>query len=324
MPPLFWRRAWTRVSFLKRLSGLTLEPSQADAGVERWICSLRDTRVRARAPQESDCLPKTRATSGRRSDASSSPRASRLSSSKTSMPISPARSRKLGVSFSGLVTTLRQDSLQRRKSATRNFGTDFSRWPSPDAQIFNDGESQASQALRAAHLKAKGINGNGAGVTLAMVAANWPTLTAADSRSTKATNAKAGVTLSEAVETLPTLWPATTTAMVEGGQTSRSGDRKDEVLLNGQAEALSHSLFSPQALETTPAGSMQSKRPERRLSPRFTEWLMGWPEGWSDFDCSETELSLYKLRMRSALCLLVSRPVETPAQQLCLLDLTDG
>ncbi len=39
-PPEFWRRAWKRATWLRRLSGLTCEPLTATRGVERWISSL--------------------------------------------------------------------------------------------------------------------------------------------------------------------------------------------------------------------------------------------------------------------------------------------
>lgn len=42
-PPEFWERAWKRAIWLRRLSGLTLLPSEADAGVERWISSWADS-----------------------------------------------------------------------------------------------------------------------------------------------------------------------------------------------------------------------------------------------------------------------------------------
>lgn len=50
-------------------------------------------------------------------------------------------------------------------------------WSTPDASAINDGESLESFEARRAKLKAKGINGNGAGMPLAISAqlAGWPT-----------------------------------------------------------------------------------------------------------------------------------------------------
>src|SRR5262245_1299002 len=61
MPPRHWLRVWPRVSWLRRLSGTTLSPSMADAGVDAWISSLPASPAsrgrapaKARAPQTSD------------------------------------------------------------------------------------------------------------------------------------------------------------------------------------------------------------------------------------------------------------------------------
>lgn len=38
-----------------------------------------------------------------------------------------------------------------------------------------------------------------------------------------------------------------------------------------------------------------------KLNPRFVEWLMGLPFGWTDFEPSGTEWSRWRQRMQSAL-----------------------
>ena len=48
-----------------------------------------------------------------------------------------------------------------------------------------------------------------------------------------------------------------------GGNSSRSGDRKDELLLNGEGPAF-------------------MKDQSKRLNPRFVEWLMGFPISWTE------------------------------------------
>ncbi|MEM6493321.1 MAG: hypothetical protein AAF650_02980 [Pseudomonadota bacterium] len=60
------------------------------------------------------------------------------------------------------------------------------------------------------------------------------------------------------------------------------------------------------------------KRPS--LNPRFVEWLMGWPDGWTDLEQPETELSPWLERMRGALSTRLSPPTDTPAQQRSLFD----
>jgi len=60
---------------------------------------------------------------------------------------------------------------------------------------------------------------------------------------------------------------------------SRGGDRKDEMGLDQQARA-----------DT-----------KNQLNPRFVEWLMGFPLGWTGFEHSEMEWSRWWQRMRSVL-----------------------
>jgi hypothetical protein len=52
----------------------------------------------------------------------------------------------------------------------------------------------------------------------------------------------------------------------------------------------------------------------RSLNATFVGWLMGWCRGWTSFECSATELSRFKQRMRSALSQL-DLPDEVPVQR---------
>ncbi len=73
---------------------------------------------------------------------------------------------------------------------------------------------------------------------------------------------------------------------------------------------------SPQD-RATPAGPTSSTS-SRRLNPLFVEWLMGWPIGWTGSGCSETELCLYRRRLHTALCQLLSQLPAEPDGQLTL------
>ena len=76
------------------------------------------------------------------------------------------------------------------------------------------------------------------------------------------------------------------------------------------------SLSSLLAPETSRGGAPSS--PERRsLNPRFVEWLMGWPLGWTNFDCSEMAWSRWQQHMRSAL-LALDLPADPRPQQMSL------
>ncbi|MQW32791.1 hypothetical protein [Sinorhizobium meliloti] len=84
---------------------------------------------------------------------------------------------------------------------------------------------------------------------------------------------------------------------------------------------LARNLYSRLGQVTVKTGKPHSKE-RRSLNPLFVEWLMGWPAGWTllawtDFACSETVLSAWKQRMRSAL-LSLGLPQEAPPAQLAL------
>jgi hypothetical protein len=153
----------------------------------------------------------------------------------------------------------------------------------------------------------------------------------------------AGVTLNDAIR----LWDTPSVAVTEGSRLTRGGDRSDEMLLTGQAIALSewrtplvhdsergpklnpapkageHSLstqvrrrwVSPSSALAPPTPDGPTSSPERRtLNPLFVEWLMGWPIGWTASGPVETESSHWWQAMRGELLRLVLRP--TPERLL--------
>jgi DNA (cytosine-5)-methyltransferase 1 len=73
-----------------------------------------------------------------------------------------------------------------------------------------------------------------------------------------------------------------------GGKTSRSGARVDEPLLGGQARemATAWGKYEPairrweSLTRPAPAPTEPNKNGNPRLAAAFSEWLMGWPQGW--------------------------------------------
>ena len=203
--------------------------------------------------------------------------------------------------------------------------------------MINDGQTAEVWAARKVRERAKGYNGNGGGTPLAMAVRLWPTPTTSDSgeKVTAATTQNASL-LREAA-----LWSSPSVADVEGGRTSRSGDRKDEPLLNTQAKAASspsflrdlviwrlgppswrarltvlrlyRMLMAPRSPTWAKLRAWGRRATRPKLSPAFVEWLMGWPPGWTACACSATAWSRYKARMRSALWALPSHDAP-PAQ----------
>jgi hypothetical protein len=234
--------------------------------------------------------------------------------------------------------------LARRTSAS---GCLSSQWPTPDAFLSNDGEQPETFLARQEREKAKGINGNGMGVPLAMAAKVWPTPSASETRQgfQRRPDGMASDQNQQSLTTVAMLWATPTAKISEDSQTHRSGKRSEELLLTGQAKALSVQWATPRAKEdgqyqysrgdkTKPVQTLtgqafshldqetstlgETSSPERRsLNPLFVEWLMGWPPGWTSFACSATALSAWKARMRSALLQLGS-PMPAPPVQLAL------
>jgi hypothetical protein len=145
----------------------------------------------------------------------------------------------------------------------------FSQWPTPSASVANDGESPQTWHARAAKLKEKHGNGNGAGLPLTVAATQWPTPAARDS---KGANSEEHCT-------------------VTGG-----GRKHMDQLSNFVAHSSHQAQQTPDGAESSPNG----QGTPRRLNPIFGEWLMGWPSQWSKAEPSassalETELFRSKL-----------------------------
>lgn len=110
---------------------------------------------------------------------------------------------------------------------------------------------------------------------------------------------------------LPTMavqWLTPTSVSSAGGH--QPGNSRSYNATMEMSETISRSIHRDQAI-STPGEKSSNER--LGLNPLFVEWLMGWPEGWTAFECSATELTRYKRRMRSALWQL-GLPDDPPAQ----------
>lgn len=126
--------------------------------------------------------------------------------------------------------------------------------PTPAAMNPNDGEGTASWLVRRERVKLTANNGNGMGMPLAI-----------------------------AVQLLPTPSVADT----QGGRKHRSGERNDELLLNGIAHADRWGEYAEAIARHEQAFGRPAPDPTKpgpkgnpRLSARFVEWMMMLPAGW--------------------------------------------
>jgi hypothetical protein len=146
-------------------------------------------------------------------------------------------------------------------------------WATPASGLPNDGEGSETWRARQQILKQKGINGNGAGVPLAIqaqeAAALWATPASRDWRAGDASDATM----------------------------ERNARPLNEQTVHWDGPA------SPQAPTTETAGAPSSKStPTSRLqlNERFVELLMGLPRGWTDCEPSATPSSRSRPRPPSA------------------------
>lgn len=165
-------------------------------------------------------------------------------------------------------------------------------WPTPDASAANDTEIPAAWKARQQR------TGLDFGMPLAMAAKFWPTpktpMGGAEGRSSRAKRGSGGEDLEAAAQE----WP---TPNAEGGTGYMSGSNRDtwRPTLEGMAIGKRPVLHSGRPDPTMPPDGPRSTRV---LNPRFVEWLMGWPLGWTDCGSSATEsYRLWRQRHSSAL-----------------------
>lgn len=285
---------WRSRPWIALLSGLTSLHSTLERGAAEWISSLPATRASRSAMLASVEVAPTHGTSGRTSRGSST-RPTRGSwslrtsqdtfawGSETSSEILPDS----GSMRSGVYSA-------RPRQVLLTAASDSSSWPTATSM---DSASSGAAAYSTE-------SGRHAGTTLTDAAARsatWstPLAHAARGRSGSSPSHKGGPCLVQQIQSWPTprasereqsnsadshealslrvkSWQTPTTSCASGGQANRGGDRQEELLLAGQARG----LLVPET-ETPGPESSPSTRSSLRLSPRFVEWLMGFPDHWS-------------------------------------------
>ena len=156
----------------------------------------------------------------------------------------------LSVTSNGAVTASLVDSSKLPTSERLTSENDSSSWPTPCAR---DGKGAYT-------------NHTQGGRDLSSAVKEWPTpranLGSSGPRTTERQTLN-GKRLDETVRQ----WPTPTVAIATGGQTSRSGDRKDRLLLAGMVGG--------------------------KLNPDWVEVLMGLPIGWTDGPADPETLLLF-------------------------------
>ncbi len=280
MSPASLLRIWKQDGWIRRLSGLTYEPLTASHGVEKLIASLPDTPASRSASQGKNALPMTPATSGHTLPASpvkSNPSGAFLRTSPTIYRWDLNRS---AMTWTAWVTKLRRVCLARKKWVRRTAANGCSSWPTVRVSSAN---GPSSREIAAGNPKQR------LEVDVVHWMQNlWPTPRAQEPGST---SEHYSMGLAETIKVWPTI-----TAQDAKNNAGASQFQRNTKPLNVEA-ALHCSHLTP-----TATGAVS----QPTLNPAFTEWLMGWPIGWTASEPAVTGWYRWQQHMHGALSALVS------------------
>ena len=262
MPPESLSRAWKTKRWIRRLSGMILKPSMANRGVESWISSLRVSPASLGVMQESVTASRMIDGSGKTSPeslakydpATCSWRTFQVSLEGDLVPYSDP------FPYSG---SMRSGAFSpRQPPELPTCENDCSYWPTPTVMDPSYSPDQFKERM-------KKLGGNRRGVYLSDAVRYWPTPMASDAKGVRYQrdrgdkNGTSRPSLAMAVR----LWPTPTARdCYERGFTAEG--KRNSPALN-------------RAVMKSPDGG--------RLNPRWEEWLMGWPIGWTKLERLEME-----------------------------------
>lgn len=303
--PRSWR-GWKMRPWIARLSGMTLAPSTADRGVERWISSLAATPASHSPVLDVDWETLMSGICGRMSPALLTRYALPSASLKMSQGTLLSDSKTSAKSYRAWVSALHRDCTRRLKLARRTNGSAYSFWPTPDISSGNrDMSTIDPEAQKRPNTKRT--------IVLPTVAAMWPTPTASQAKQGQNDwDGKRGQTLIGAAR--GQFWSTPeATAGTNGGPNCR--DSSGRMKLAGQAAqwmsprghesgnyqfdpkmGVNKATLTGQAMsfglpdQVTSMDGDASSNADRVLNPQFTEAVMGWPIGMTDCDLPVTGL----------------------------------
>lgn len=292
-PPQAWSRRWKQGGFIRLLSGLTCEPSTADAGVDSFISSLREIPVRTTPSPESAPEPMASVSLPPRSAALPPSAGLILSSVRTCRGTRTDSLQPSSQHWKNWATALRQEYSRRPKPATPCGASDCSSWPS--AKTVSGGWERDQ-------------NGN-VYLTLEGAASEWIAPVADDTGTRTARYSQGGMAFSMQAAN----WPAPVARDHKGvNSVEHLGKSSGSLHLDQLPNFVEHCLPPSFPAQPTADGSTcstaspNSNLPsaKRKLNPIFVEALMRWPTGLSGFERQETAWTQWWQLQRSYLSAL--------------------
>ena len=343
-PPQAWSRRWKQGGFIRRLSGLTCEPSTLDRGVASFISSLQETPAKTTPSLESAKGPMGSASSHPKSPVLPKSAGLILSSVRTSRGTRTDSLRPSLRHWKGWATALRQEYSARPALATPCDASDCSSWPS--AKVARGGyeidpktgkkistlegaaQDWAAPCARdhfpphtPEYIADKKAQGHGMR-NLTDEAAQWMAPQVPNGGRSTDHAEQVGSTLYHngkkvqmGLESQVKTWAAPAAQNHKGsseGSITRSDGKSREDILSYQAEQFFRPPSSPDRPiaggSTSSTDSPNSNQPsvKRKLNPIFVEALMRWPTGLSGFERQETAWTRWWLLMPSFLSALYS------------------
>lgn len=293
-PARTWAQRLKQGTWMTRLFGQTLPPSTASRGVERWIGLLADSPASRTALRGCRPEPRTKETCGPMSTGLSEKSNQTSLSWKTFRESVGITLTESGQTFEEWDTGLRKDCLRRQKLAPLTSASDSSHWHTPIASpsVSEGGEWKGRYYVKQ--------NGKKSSSHLTHQTANWRTPTAMDKNSPWQ-QATVGDSKKRRLRDDAAHWPTPRYNDWKGG----GANTPINGYLDRTAEVWRDYLPSLPVQVTARDGHTCSPKC-RRLNPRFAEWLMGWPLGWTGLaeseaaglDLLETEWCHWWQRMR--------------------------